>query len=118
MASKSFDKKVATLLTNGITPTVIATYTLAANSVAFVEAKVVARAASDDASVFHLRIGVKRGNGNALLVGSPNSFAAEDDPLTDVVFSVSGNDLQVEVTGIPLTDVDWMCELTAVQYTP
>jgi hypothetical protein len=118
MASKYFDKKVTTLLTSNATPAVIATYTIAAGSSVFAEAKVVALAASDDASAFHLRTGAKRLVGIALLVGTLDSFSAEDDAATNAVFSVSGNDLQVEVTGIALTDVNWMCELTIVQYTP
>jgi hypothetical protein len=112
------DQVTSKTSTANATPAVSLTYPIADGTVAFVKAKVVALGPTGDASVFEIRGGVKRSGGGATLIGSPEVFAREDDALTDANITVSGNNVQVEVTGIALTTINWFTSLEVTLMTP
>lgn len=115
---RAADRVASVISTADATPTIALAYTIAASTVAFVKATIVALADTGDASVFEIRAGVKRTGGGATLIGSSDIFAREDNAATHADITVAGNDVQVEVTGIALTGIEWFSTMNVTLMTP
>lgn len=113
-------RKVGTVQTSDSTFVTAVKHTLPDSTVAHVDAVVVGTAGGKGSGVFRRAAGFKRDGGGAVLVGSVETIGAdgEDDPSWDVTMEVSGDDILVQVRGIPGLAVDWMARIDADIYTP
>jgi hypothetical protein len=104
-----------TVGTTDATPTLILSETIAASSVGTF--RVVVDARYDDGSLhasFVRTVRVHREGGGAVL-GAENADYTDDESLLLVAaFAVSGNDLQVVVTGVAATNITWKARMGRV----
>lgn len=102
----------ATIQTTDATPTVLDAYSLPPDSSFVVDVKVSVKEASSggESGGFGLRVVATRiGAGAAALVGAVQSyFVRRSDPSIDATLRVSGNDVEVEVTGLAATTLNWV----------
>jgi hypothetical protein len=104
-----------TLTTVDATPTVILSETIAAASVGTF--RVVVDARYDDGSLhasFVRTVRVHREGGGAIL-GTENADYTDDESFLLIAsFAVSGNDIQVVVTGVAATSITWKARMGRV----
>ena len=119
MATWITDKDDKRVQTADAVATTIWSYTLPANTVAYVFVKIEARRASDGAgSVYSYSGAAKRVAGVAVQIGGTSGFSRHEDFVVSAAFGVSGNDVILQVTGIAATTIDWRARLEIEYYTP
>lgn len=104
--------------TTNATPLVVGAYTVPVNCGVLARARVIGRnTANDDVAIYEISQGVNRAGAGAALIGTivKNAFESAALAACDVAFVISTNDVQVQVTGIAATTIDWEVELRAME---
>lgn len=99
--------------TTGDTATQLATLTLADDTVYWFESNIIGRDVAGTQRGFYIRnVRAHRQSGGVATLGTINEqFTDETLGSMDATFTVSGNDLQVTVTGVAATTINWACTL-------
>jgi len=102
-----------TVTTTDATPTVAKSIALDDNTAYLVKSFVVGRgtAGAERAAAIIYGFAYRQSAGSAVLADAGTPFLSETDAGMDIVFSVSGNNLQVEVTGKAATTINWRASL-------
>lgn len=105
-----------TLQTMDATPDTIASFTLNDLSSVIIDGEIIGAQNDYTASlVATFSGGARRSGGGAILVGSPQINSSEDyaaSPLIDII--VNANDLEVQVTGVAGTTINWKARIKII----
>ncbi len=117
MSYRIIDKAIGTLITTTITPSIVLSYTLPSDCSAIIDAVIIARnTTTGDCTGSRKIFTAKNVAGAASVFASgTNLFSNQGDislvATTNTVNSLGAN-IQVQVTGLALTTIEWMAALT------
>lgn len=99
--------------TTNATPLALASFTMADNTAYWFESRIIGREATTgaDAAFAIITARAQRQSGTPALVTIPALVSSLSNILMAASFALSGNDVQVLVTGLAATNIDWSCEL-------
>ena len=124
MATKLWDRKVATVQTTDATKTTVLTYAVPDETVLHIFAHPGGMVNGGGNSAFYEVIAAfkRTGGGNVAQVGSTLLRGAagglEDDMNWTADIEASGTNVIVTVTGVAATTIDWICMAELYVYTP
>jgi hypothetical protein len=112
-------QQVRSVTTPDATPLAIVTVPIAANSVNEIEATVIAREQSGaDHARYYRSVRVVRVGGGPILGAAPSTDnQQETDGTWDCAFAINGNNVELQVTGAALTDIDWKARANYMHLT-
>jgi hypothetical protein len=120
MPTKLDYKRVAVVQTTGATATSCGTYVMPDETTAFFMARVAAHGATNSAGYMVAATYKRQAAAAPAQVGATTAIATHEDDATwgGAAFGVVSNTVQLQVTGLAATTIDWLVILEVAVYTP